>query len=67
MSEMNFQQPNEINESKNNNKFIVNATSKEGYIEGIEYKNIIGVQFHPELLDDNLFKYFIKECKRHKL
>lgn len=52
---------------KNNNKFIVNATSKEGYIEGVEYKNLIGVQFHPELLDDNLFKYFIKECGRHKL
>lgn len=31
-------------------------------IEGIEYKNIIGVQFHPELMKetDNLFKWLIK-------
>lgn len=30
-------------------------------IEGIEYKNIIGVQFHPELMEnsDNLFKWLI--------
>ena len=42
-------------------EFIINATSKEGYIEGIEhqYKPIIGLQFHPELEDNNIFKYLI--------
>lgn len=52
---------------KNNDDFIINAVSKEDYIEGIEYQTIIGVQFHPELVDDSIFKYFIKECEKQKL
>lgn len=42
--------------------FIVNAISDDGLIEGIEYGNIIGVQWHPEKVDDvtqnNLLKLF---------
>ena len=43
--------------------FIVNAISDDGLIEGIECGNIIGVQWHPEKVNDdvqikllNLFK-----------
>ena len=52
--------------------FKVTATSKEGYIEGIEYKDqnhfIVGVQFHPELEDNNdkLFERLITEAKKRK-
>lgn len=49
---------------------IVTAKSPDGIVEAIEMKgrkNIIGVQYHPESLEDNyssmLFKYFIKLCK----
>lgn len=51
-------------------KFKVSALSEDGLIEGIEYKNddkfIIGVQFHPEVLEqyNNIFKKFIEECKK---
>ncbi len=54
------------------NHFNVTATSKEGYIEALEYKDknkfIIGVQFHPELEDNNdiLFKQLIEESKNRK-
>lgn len=41
--------------------FKVTATSDDGIIEAIEYKNIIGVQWHPEVLNDmNFFRTFIK-------
>lgn len=41
--------------------FKVSAISDDGIIEAIEYKNIIGVQWHPEVLNDmNFFKTFIK-------
>jgi len=49
-------------------KFKVTIKSDDGLIEGIEYegddKYIIGVQFHPEVLDqyNNLFKEFINRC-----
>ena len=51
-------------------KFKVSIKSSDGLIEGIEYdgddKYIIGVQFHPEVLDqyNNLFKEFIYRCKK---
>ena len=50
-------------------KFKVSIKSSDGLIEGIEYngddKYIIGVQFHPEVLDqyNNIFKEFISKCK----
>ena len=55
-----------------NKPFIINAKSDDGIIEGIEYIDdnhfIIGVQFHPEDLDnmDKLYNYFIKECLTRK-
>ena len=51
-------------------KFRVTIKSSDGLIEGIEYngedKYIIGVQFHPEVLDQHniLFKEFINKCKK---
>ncbi len=48
--------------------FIISAKSDDNYIEAIEYIDdnhfVLGVQFHPEDLDnmDNLYNYFIKEC-----
>ena len=51
-------------------KFRVSIKSSDGLIEGIEYngddKYIIGVQFHPEVLDqyNNIFKEFINRCKK---
>ena len=49
--------------------FLINSMSPEGYIEGIEHKQkfIIGVQFHPELIDNDIFEYFIYECQLYKL
>lgn len=42
--------------------FNVTAVSNDGTIEGIEKGNIIGVQWHPEVLQDvKLFKKFIEE------
>lgn len=40
--------------------FIVVATSEDGIIEAIEYKNILGVQWHPEQMNDVKFfkEYF---------
>ncbi len=41
--------------------FKITAISEDGIIEGIEKKNIIAVQWHPETLNDmKLFKNFIK-------
>ena len=51
-------------------RFRVSIKSSDGLIEGIEYngddKYIIGVQFHPEVLDqyNNIFKEFINRCKK---
>jgi putative glutamine amidotransferase len=51
-------------------KFKVSIKSSDGLIEGIEYngddKYIIGVQFHPEVLDqyNNIFKEFINRCEK---
>ena len=48
--------------------FIISAKSDDNYIEAIEYIDdnhfVLGVQFHPEDLDnmDNLYNFFIKEC-----
>lgn len=42
--------------------FSISAVSSDGCIEGIEKDNIIGVQWHPEIMKDlNLFKTFINE------
>ena len=45
--------------------FTVTAVSKDGVIEAIENGNIIGVQWHPEALNDieffdKFFKTFVK-------
>lgn len=50
------------------------AVSQDNYIEAIEDRNkrfFIGIQWHPESMsyDDkqnNIFKYFIKECAKNK-
>lgn len=48
------------------NELIVSATASDGIIEAVEYPNkkcIVGVEWHPECLDDenskSLFDYFI--------
>lgn len=42
-------------------KFIISAIAKDGTIEAIEKGNIIGVQWHPEIMNDTLFfEKFIK-------
>lgn len=54
--------------------YFINATSEDGYIEGIELKEKdfhIGIQWHPEIsydYDDNsrkIIDYFIKECEKN--
>lgn len=41
-------------------EFKVIATSEDGIIEAIEYKNILGVQWHPEYsMDFKFFEFFI--------
>ena len=58
--------------SKIGDKFKVNLKSPDGVIEGIEFVDedhfMLGVQFHPEILPqfNNIFVYFIKECKKRK-
>ena len=43
--------------------FKVIARSDDGIIEGIENKNIVAVQWHPEyMMDMQFFKYFIDKC-----
>ncbi|MEG0314320.1 MAG: gamma-glutamyl-gamma-aminobutyrate hydrolase family protein [Erysipelotrichaceae bacterium] len=43
--------------------FEILAISDDGYIEMIQYNHIVGVQWHPEHLNNNLiFKYFIENC-----
>ena len=55
-----------------NKPFKVNAYGEDGVIEGIEYIDdehfIIGVQFHPEDLDNTecLYNYFLKEILKRK-
>lgn len=45
--------------------FKVTAISSDGVIEGIERKNILAVQWHPEVTNDmKLFKKFIDMCKK---
>ena len=52
--------------------FICSAISDDGEIEAIEYisrnKCIIGVQWHPEDMDNmsKLYNYFIKKVKENK-
>ena len=42
--------------------FSVSAVSSDGYIEGIEKGNLIGGQWHPEIMNDlNFFEKFINE------
>lgn len=56
----------------NNSTFKIVSRSEDGIIEAIESVDeklwAVGVQFHPELEDDNiqLFKTFIKECENRK-
>lgn len=51
-----------------NKPFVVSSISDDNIIEGIEYIDndhfVLGVQFHPEDLDnmDKLYNYFIREC-----
>lgn len=51
------------------NYFKIDAVSKDGVIEAIsfpEFKFIVGLQWHPEDIDDDdqnkIFKYFISKC-----
>ena len=52
--------------------FKVTALSEEGIIEGIEYVDnnhfVIGVQFHPEDLEntENFYNFFLKEVLKRK-
>ena len=58
--------------SKVDNPFKVTAISEDNIIEAIEYIDddnfIIGLQFHPEDMDntENLYNFFIKEILRRK-
>ena len=54
-----------------NDNFVNAAFAKDGYIEAIEMPNkkfIVGVQFHPEDMDDenanNIINSFIEACKK---
>lgn len=55
-----------------NEPFIVSSKSEDGVIEGIELIDkehfILGLQFHPEDMDNmnKLYNYFIKECLKRK-
>ena len=55
-----------------NEPFIVGSVDKDNSIESIEFVDkehfILGLQFHPEDLDnmDKLYNYFIKECLSRK-
>ena len=43
--------------------FKVTARAKDGITEAIEGKNIIGVQWHPEVLfDTDFFRSFVNMC-----
>ena len=50
-------------------EFRVSALSEDGIIEGIEDKNkdfVIGIQWHPEIMDEFniIFEKFVKACKK---
>jgi len=55
-----------------NSPFIISSKSDDDVIESIEFIDdkhfLLGVQFHPEDLDnmDKLYNYFIKECLKRK-
>lgn len=57
---------------KTNKPFKISALSEDNVIEGIEYIDdnhfVIGVQFHPEDLEntENLYNYFLKEILKRK-
>ena len=57
---------------KINKPFKISALSEDNVIEGIEYIDdnhfVIGVQFHPEDLEntENLYNYFLKEILKRK-
>lgn len=52
--------------------FVVGSVSEENYLEEIEYIDddhfVVGVQFHPEDMDnfEKLYNYFIRECLKRK-
>ena len=57
---------------KVNKPFIISALSEDNIIEAIEYIDdnhfVLGVQFHPEDLDntESLYNYFLKEILKRK-
>ena len=57
---------------KINKPFKISALSEDNVIEGIEYIDdnhfVLGVQFHPEDLEntENLYNYFLKEILKRK-
>lgn len=50
--------------------FKISARAEDGVIEALEYNLnqnfLLGVQYHPELNDDKLFKYFLNEVRKRK-
>lgn len=49
------------------NNFKVTAISLDGIIEAIEYKNILGVQWHPEKMNNKeFFKKYVEEYFNNK-
>lgn len=51
--------------------FKISATATDGIIEALEYYDenyfIVGIQYHPELNNDQIFNYFINEVARRKI
>ena len=51
--------------------FKVSARASDNIIEALEYRDnyhfIIGVQYHPELNDEKIFKYYINEVKKRNV
>lgn len=47
---------------------VKSGESTDGVTEAIEYNNLftLGVQWHPEALDNTIFNYFLDKCREHR-